>query len=68
RITFKNTCEGVMNLKGEELIERFKRGDSSRNTEGSGLGLNIAKGLVEGQGGKFNINIENNIFSVSIIF
>ncbi|MGL5353003.1 MAG: ATP-binding protein, partial [Clostridium sp.] len=67
RITFKNTSANVINIKEEELIERFRRGDCSRNTEGSGLGLNIAKSLVEVQGGEFKINIENNIFTVSIV-
>lgn len=68
RITFKNACKNIININGEELLERFRRGDSSRNTEGSGLGLNIAKSLVEAQGGEFKINIENNIFTISVIF
>ena len=67
RITFKNLCASEITIKEDELIERFRRCDSSRNTEGSGLGLNIAKGLVEVQGGEFKINIEDKIFSVNII-
>lgn len=67
KITFKNTSSHKINIKEEELIERFRRGDESRNTEGSGLGIDIAKSLVEVQGGELKINIENQIFSVSII-
>ena len=52
----------------EELFERFVRGDSSRHTEGNGLGLSIAKSLVELQGGTMNISVSGERFAVSIIF
>ena len=48
-------------------MERFVRGDASRNTEGSGLGLNIAKSLVELQGGKFNLEIDGDLFKAEIV-
>lgn len=67
KITFRNTCTHEINIKEEELLERFKRGDASRHTEGSGLGLDIAKSLVEVQGGEFKINIDKDLFLVNII-
>ncbi|WP_341478772.1 ATP-binding protein, partial [Clostridium neonatale] len=51
----------------EEILERFKRGDSSRTTEGSGLGLAIAKSLIELQGGKFEVIIDGDLFKVRIM-
>lgn len=67
RFTFRNTLSSEINIKGQELIERFKRGDSSRNTEGSGLGLNIAKSLVEVQGVELKVNVYGREFIVDII-
>ncbi len=67
-ITFKNISKNELNISGEELTERFVRGDSSRNTEGSGLGLSIAKSLVELQGGKFEIVVDGDLFKVIISF
>lgn len=67
RIKFKNTSANEINIKGEELLERFRRGDSSRNTEGSGLGLDIAKNLIEVQGGELRINVDKKNFIVDII-
>ena len=52
----------------EELMERFVRGDKSRHTEGSGLGLSIARNLVELQGGSFRIHIDGDLFKVVIEF
>lgn len=66
-IVFKNISKYQLNLNEEEILERFKRGDSSRTTEGSGLGLAIAKSLVELQGGKFEIKIDGDLFKVNII-
>ncbi|WP_423230602.1 ATP-binding protein [Clostridium massiliamazoniense] len=57
-----------MTLKEEELLERFKRGDESRTTQGSGLGLNIVKSIMELQGGKVEINIEDLLFSIKLYF
>ena len=56
------------NLKGEELSERFIRGDASRTTEGSGLGLSIAKSLTELQGGEFKLYLDGDLFKVMITF
>ena len=49
-------------------MERFVRGDSSRNTEGSGLGLNIAQGLVEILGGEMSLHIDGDLFKVMLVF
>lgn len=67
-VTFKNISKNELNISGEELTERFVRGDSSRNTEGSGLGLSIAKNLTELQGGKLNIDIDGDLFKATVIF
>jgi len=62
RLTFKNISANELNIQAEELMERFKRGDESRTSEGSGLGLSIAKNLIELQKGKFNIQIDGDLF------
>ncbi len=62
RITFKNISAYPLNISGEELMERFVRGDRSRNTEGSGLGLSIARSLTELQGGALEIQIDGDLF------
>lgn len=67
-ITFKNISGYQLNISPDELTERFVRGDSSRNTEGSGLGLSIAKSLTELQGGSFNIDIDGDLFKTTITF
>ena len=67
RISIKNISKDQLNINADELMERFVRGDSSRNTEGSGLGLNIAKSLVELQGGRFNQEIDGDLFKAEII-
>lgn len=67
RVTFKNTSNELLNITGEEVVERFRRGDSSRNTDGSGLGLDIAKSIVMLHGGNFKVNINNSEFIVDII-
>ena len=62
---------GFIDLKKlnlDELVERFVRGDSSRSTEGSGLGLSIAKSLTELQGGKFDLVIDGDLFKVTLVF
>ena len=60
---------GLINdISSDELMERFVRGDSSRNTEGSGLGLNIAKSLMELQKGQLQILVDGDLFKVTVSF
>lgn len=66
--TIKNVSENPLNIRGDELTERFVRGDVSRTTEGSGLGLSIAKSLTDLQGGTFKILIDGDLFKVEIGF
>ncbi|WP_230029108.1 sensor histidine kinase [Clostridium cadaveris] len=68
KITLKNMSYAEIDFNIDEIAERFVRGDKSRNTEGSGLGLAIAKSFVELQGGKFNIDIDGDLFKVTISF
>ena len=65
--SFKNISRDALNIDPDELMERFVRGDSSRTTEGSGLGLNIAKSLVELQKGTFSIAIDGDLFKVGFV-
>ncbi len=67
-ITFRNISREMLNISADELTARFVRGDSSRNTEGSGLGLSIAKSLTELQGGRFNIAIDGDLFRAVVDF
>lgn len=67
-ITIKNISKYALNISPSELMERFKRGDESRNTEGSGLGLSIASSLTELQNGSFTIDIIGDLFIVKIEF
>lgn len=67
-ITFRNTSRYPLNISSEELMERFVRGDSSRNTEGSGLGLSIAKSLMELMGGTFELYVDGDLFKVVLGF
>lgn len=67
-ITFKNTSREALNISEEELMERFVRGDSSRNTEGNGLGLSIARSLTELQKGTMNIQIDGDLFKAVLEF
>jgi signal transduction histidine kinase len=66
-MTFKNISAYPLNFTEEEILERFKRGDASRTTEGSGLGLSIAKSLVELQGGIFEIKLDGDLFKVVVL-
>lgn len=67
-ITFKNTSMYALNITSDELMERFVRGDASRHTEGSGLGLSIARSLVELQNGRMSIFIDGDLFKVTLSF
>lgn len=66
--TIKNMSSNPLNIRAEELTERFVRGDVARTTEGSGLGLSIAKSLTELQGGTFEIYIDGDLFKVKVAF
>ena len=66
-ITFRNISKEKLNIAPEELMERFKRGDSSRNTEGSGLGLSIANSLVQLMDGEMQIHIDGDLFKVQLL-
>ncbi len=68
KISIKNISEERLNIPAEELMQRFVRGDRSRTTEGSGLGISIAKSLTELQKGQFILNIDGDLFKVELIF
>lgn len=67
-ISFKNMSATPLNISADELTERFVRGDSSRNTEGSGLGLSIARSLTELMGGNLDIAIDGDLFKAILKF
>lgn len=67
-ITIKNMSAEEINFDSEDIVERFQRGDKSRNTEGSGLGLAIVKSFTEVQGGTFNVEVDGDLFKVIIKF
>lgn len=67
-IVFKNISKTALNIPSEELMERFVRGDSSRNTEGSGLGLSIAQSLTELMQGSMKLEIDGDLFKVTLRF
>ena len=66
--SLKNVSEQQLNFSADELTERFIRGDLSRSTEGSGLGLSIAKSLTDMQGGEFELYLDGDLFRVNIRF
>lgn len=68
QVSIKNISENYLNCKPEELTERFIRGDESRTTEGSGLGLSIAKNLTLAQKGTFEIELDGDLFKVFMTF
>lgn len=66
-IEVKNISKEELNITGDELMESFVRGDSSRNTEGSGLGLSISRSLMSVQGGNLKIHIDGDLFKVVLL-
>ena len=67
-LSIKNISREELNITAEELTERFVRGDASRNTEGSGLGLNIAQSLMQLQKGSLELTVDGDLFKVTLIF
>ncbi|HGT0144317.1 TPA: histidine kinase dimerization/phospho-acceptor domain-containing protein, partial [Clostridioides difficile] len=67
-LTFKNISNDKLNLKPEELVERFRRGDVSRKTDGSGLGLSIAQNIIELENADMEIIIDADLFKVMLTF
>lgn len=65
-IVFKNISKNALNVSGDELTQRFVRGDASRSGEGSGLGLSIAQNLCELQKGKFRVDVDGDLFKVTV--
>ena len=68
RVSLKNISAQPLNVAADVLTERFVRGDTSRNTEGSGLGLNIAKSLMELQKGQLELTVDGDLFKVTLSF
>ncbi len=66
--TFKNTSREPLNVPAEELTERFVRGDASRSTEGSGLGLSIARSMAELQQGALDLTVDGDLFKATLSF
>ena len=64
KLSIKNISSERLNISADELMQRFVRGDKSRHTEGSGLGISIAKSLTELQNGSFDIEIDGDLFKV----
>ncbi|MDR1421302.1 MAG: HAMP domain-containing histidine kinase [Coriobacteriales bacterium] len=67
-LSFKNTSRDPLDIPAHELLERFVRGDGSRSTEGSGLGLSIAQSLTELQGGRLELSIDGDLFKATLRF
>ena len=67
-LSVKNISRDPLNVSADELMERFVRGDASRHTEGSGLGLNIARSFMDLMGGGFELYVDGDLFKVTIIF
>lgn len=67
-LALKNTSRELLNVPADDLMERFVRGDSSRYSEGSGLGLSIARSLTELQNGQLHIDVDGDLFKIKISF
>lgn len=67
-LSIKNISRQPLNIPAERLMERFVRGEESRTTEGSGLGLSIARSLTELQGGAFRLDIDGDLFKAVVSF
>ena len=67
-LTFKNISKYQLNISEDELMERFVRGDASRNTEGSGLGLSITESLAKLQGGELRLTVDGDLFKAILTF
>lgn len=65
-LSMKNISRDPLNISADELMERFVRGDASRHTEGSGLGLNIARSLMDLMGGTFNLSVDGDLFKAEL--
>ena len=68
KIEVKNISKERLNITPDELMQRFVRGDKSRTTEGSGLGISISKSLTELQKGKFDLKVDGDLFKVELEF
>ena len=66
-LAVKNISRDPLNVNAEELMERFVRGDASRHTEGSGLGLNIARSLMDLMGGSFQLSVDGDLFKAELL-
>ena len=64
---FKNISAQELDIAPEELMERFVRGDASRNTEGSGLGLSIAQSFMDLQGGALQLSVDGDLFKATVL-
>ena len=67
-LSLKNISREPLNVPAEELLERFVRGDTARKGDGSGLGLNIAKTLMEVQGGQLQLMLDGDLFKITLVF
>ena len=68
RLSLKNISREPLSISSEDLLERFVRGDAARNSEGSGLGLNIAKSLMDIQNGHMLLQLDGDLFKVTLVF
>ncbi len=67
-LSLKNISREPLSISTEDLMERFVRGDAARNSEGSGLGLNIAKSLMELQNGQMQLQLDGDLFKITLVF